>query len=603
MRRSHVMPFGAQVEPGGVRFRLWAPDAKDVALALDGLGERAMHPMGQGWLEAFVPEAKAGSRYRYRIGGDLLVPDPASRHQPDDVHGASEVVDPAAYDWPDDDWRGRPWDEAVIYELHVGTFTAAGTFLAAIERLDALAEIGVTAIELMPVAEFPGARGWGYDGVLPFAPEASYGRPEDLKALIAAAHARGLMVLLDVVYNHFGPEGNYLHAYAKRFFTRRHHTPWGQALNYDGRRARPVREFAIANALYWLEEFHLDGLRLDAVHTIVDDSKPHLLAELATRARTAVTDRPLHLVLENDDNAAWLLERDGLGRPLYYTAQWNDDFHHAFHTLLTDESGGYYRDYAGEPIAHLARCLAEGFAYQGQPSMHRGGAARGEASGGLPPAAFVSFLQNHDQIGNRALGERLDRLAPLHATHAAMAMMLLAPMPPMLFMGEEWGASTPFLYFCDFTGELARSVCEGRKHEFRNFPQFLGDKADAIPDPNAADTFAASKLDWSEPGRHPFARRLGHVRELLAIRRREVAPRLAGMRGGWGRCEVLGPRALKGSWRLGDGARLGVLANLSAAPLPGVVPPKGRLLYSTYGGIGALPAWGVDWYLDEGDTA
>jgi 1,4-alpha-glucan branching enzyme/maltooligosyltrehalose trehalohydrolase len=552
-----------------------------------------------GWAEITVPGLGAGTRYGFRIG-ELVVPDPASRHQPDDVHGLSEVIDPDAYEWGDDTWRGRRWEEAVVYELHVGTFTDEGTFAAARSKLDYLADLGVTAIELMPLAEFPGRRGWGYDGVLPFAPEATYGRPEDLKAFVDAAHARGLMVMLDVVYNHFGPEGNYLHASAKRFFTHRHHTPWGQAINFDGRHAEPVREFFIENALFWLSEYHLDGLRLDAVHAIKDGSAKSVLEELAERARAACGGRAIHLVLENDDNAAHLLSRDGQGRPRHYDAQWNDDIHHALHRLLTNEAGGYYRDYAPDPVPHLVRCLTEGFAFQGEESEHREGRRRGEPSRQLPPTAFVSFLQNHDQIGNRALGDRIDVLAPWPAVHAATALLLLAPQVPMLFQGEEWGASTPFLYFCDFGPDLAKKVRDGRKHEFAHFPEFHGPGAKKIPDPNAPETFARSKLDWAEATNPPHAHRLREVRALLAARRRELAPRLAGMGGGTASAEMFGPRAFRVRWRLGDDSLLTVIANFSAVPLPGIVPGEGRLLYSTYGGVGALPAWGVDWTLDDG---
>jgi malto-oligosyltrehalose trehalohydrolase len=592
------MRVGTRLEAGGTRFRLWAPDCGAVGLHLPGRADIAMDKDAEGWAEAFVPGVGAGARYGFRIGGQVI-PDPASRHQPDDVHALSEVIDPEAFEWSDAGWRGRPWEEAVVYELHVGTFTPEGTFRAAQARLDYLAELGVTAIELMPLAEFPGGRGWGYDGVLFYAPEASYGRPEDLKALIDDAHARGLMVMLDVVYNHFGPEGNYLHVSAKRFFTDRHHTPWGQAVNYDGADARPVRDFVIDNALYWLEEYHFDGLRLDAVHAIADDSARTVLEELAERVRADLAGRHVHLVLENDDNAAHLLGRDGKARPRHYTAQWNDDIHHALHRLLTNEAGGYYCDYGSDPVPHLVRCLTDGFAYQGEISQHRDNARRGEPSRHLPPTAFVSFLQNHDQIGNRALGERIDALAALPMVHAATALLLLAPQVPLLFQGEEWGASTPFLYFCDFGPGLARAVREGRRREFAHFPQFQGAGAAKVPDPVAPSTFAASKLDWAESLRPPHAHRLRTLRELLSIRRREVAPRLAGMAGGTARAEMLGPRAFRVRWRLGDGSGLEVIANFSAVPFPGIVPGDGRLLYSTYGGVGALPAWGVDWFLDD----
>ena len=338
------MPYGAQITGQGVRFRLWAPSCEKVALCLaDGPRER-MLPMGacgNGWFELTAPRTGAGTRYRFEVNDGLCVPDPASRFNPDDVHGASEVIDPADFDWQDAAWRGRPWEEAVIYELHVGTFSPEGTFTGLMERLDYLVELGVTAIELMPVADFPGARNWGYDGVLPDAPDSRYGRPDDLKALIQAAHAKGLMVLLDVVYNHFGPEGNYLHVYAKEFFSEDHHTPWGAAINFDGPGSRDVREFFIHNALYWLHEYHFDGLRLDAVHAIADDSEPHIFVELAERAHTSVGwKRQVHLILENDANEARHL---GRGRE-QYAAQWNDDLHHALHVLATGETDGYYAD-------------------------------------------------------------------------------------------------------------------------------------------------------------------------------------------------------------------------------------------------------------------
>ena len=588
------MPFGAQVEAGGVRFRLWAPDAAAVALRIDGQADRPMPVAADGWAELLVPGLGAGARYGFVVG-DLVVPDPASRHQPDGVHRLSAVVDPGAYDWQDGAWRGRDWSEAVVYELHVGTFTPEGTFRAVLSRLDYLAELGVTAIELMPVADFPGRRGWGYDGVLPYAPHGAYGRPEDLKALIDAAHARGLMMLLDVVYNHFGPEGNYLHATARRFFTDRHHTPWGQAVNYDGADARPVREFVIHNALYWLEEFHFDGLRLDAVHAIVDESRPGLLDELAVRVRARFPDRPVHLVVENDRNESRLLARGEAGAPVLYTAQWNDDIHHAWHRMLTGEAGGYYRDYAPDPLDHLGRCLAEGFAYQGEASEHRGGAPRGQPTAGLPPGAFVAFLQNHDQIGNRALGERLDALAPAAAVEAALAVLLLSPQPPLLFMGEEWGAATPFLFFCDLGPDLAQAVRRGRRHEFAGFPQFHGAGARRIPDPLATRTAARSRLDWREAGRSPHAGRLALVRHLLALRRREVAPRLAGAAGG--RVRRVGERGLDCAWRLGDGAVLTVRANLGDRPQDWDGPAAGRRLYGSTAAGAPLPAWGVDWHL------
>ena len=470
-----------------------------------------------------MPEARPGSRYAFRIDGGLRVPDPASRFQPDDVQGLSAVVDPRAYGWSDGDWSGRPWEEAVIYEAHVGTATPQGTYAALGDRLAHLADLGITAVELMPLAEFPGRRNWGYDGVLPFAPDAAYGTPDDLKRFVDRAHGLGLMVLLDVVYNHFGPSGNYLNAYAKAFFTERHRTPWGAGLNFDGRSGRPVRDFFVHNALYWLEEFHFDGLRLDAVHAILDDSVDHILGEIAARARETVAGREVHLVLENDANEARWLPRQG-GRATLHTAQWNDDVHHAWHTLLTGEADGYYADYADAPAAHLQRCLSEGFAYQGEASRHRGGAARGEASRHLPPAAFVAFLQNHDQVGNRAFGDRLSQLARPERLALARAGLLLAPQIPMLFMGEEWSASTPFLFFVDFSDDeaLSAAVREGRRGEFKRFAAFSG--REDIPDPTSEATFERSRLDWTEIERPPHCGALDETRALLALRRDRVVP-------------------------------------------------------------------------------
>ena len=429
-RHRHAMPFGALITPEGVRFRLWAPASDRVELILDD-GALELSQIGDGFWELTTDRATAGTTYMYRADGGLEVPDPASRMQVDDVHGPSVVVDPEAFEWHDDDWRGRRWEEAVLYELHVGAFSPEGTFAGVEARLDHLVDLGVTAVELMPVADFPGARGWGYDGVLPFAPDRVYGAPDDLKALVHAAHDRGLMVLLDVVYNHFGPEGNYLHLYAPQFFTDRYTTPWGAAVDLS---LRPVRDFFLHNALYWLSEYRFDGLRLDAVHAIHDQGPVHVVDEIAHAVREGPgTERRVHLVLENDDNAARFLPRGADGLPVAATAQWNDDIHHVLHVLATGETDGYYADFAEDPARALLRCLTEGLVFQGDPSPYRGGEPRGEPSGHLPPAAFVSFAQNHDQVGNRAFGERLGELAPEEAVRAVETVLLLAPSPPLLF--------------------------------------------------------------------------------------------------------------------------------------------------------------------------
>jgi malto-oligosyltrehalose trehalohydrolase len=597
------MPFGAELARGGVRFRLWAPAAHRVQLVLyEDSGAPHLLEMGEqpgGWFELVTDEARPGSRYRYRIDGKMDVPDPASRSNPDDIQGPSEVVDPAEFDWQDTEWRGRPWHEAVIYELHVGTFTPEGTFAGVEKKLDHLVALGVTVIELMPIADFPGKRGWGYDGVLQFAPESAYGTPEDLKSLVSAAHQRGLAVMLDVVYNHFGPEGNYLHLYASPFFTERHHTPWGAAINFDSPGSRTVRDFYIHNTLYWLEEYHFDGLRFDAVHAIVDESKVNIMTEIARAARSGPgRERDIFLVLENGANQSRFLGRPGA--PDTFDGQWNDDVHHCLHVILTGEKDGYYEDYVENPHAMLCRCLAEGFAYQGQASA-REGRRRGEPSAHLPPTAFVNFLQNHDQIGNRAFGERISAITSSpEALRAAYAILLLAPSPPLLFMGEEWQAAQPFTYFCDFEPELAGKVREGRKREFSRFETFSA----ALPDPTATQTFRSACLDWSSLGERQHADLLDQFQRLLAIRHRDIVPLIPNIQGGT--CTKLEPSgAFAVDWSLSDGAILHLLANLTERAVPVVGRVAGRLVFATHPNIRAattrneLAPWSVTWLLER----
>jgi malto-oligosyltrehalose trehalohydrolase len=603
VKRIHDMPFGARPDGrGGACFRLWAPGARQVDLIRSGGGvDRGTYPMharAGGWFEIVLPRVAHGTDYAFHIDRRIVVPDPASRANHGDVHGPSAFVDPLAFDWTDTAWRGRPWHEAVIYELHVGCFTPAGTFAAAIERLDALVELGVTAIDLMPVADFPGRRGWGYDGVLPFAPKSTYGSSGELKRLVVEAHRRGLMVLLDVVYNHFGPEGNYLHASAPQFFNAAVDTPWGAAINFDGPGSRTVRDFFIHNALYWLEEFHLDGLRVDAVHAMHDRGALHFADELVQAVRAGPgRARHVHLILENDLNDAARLGRDAGRRPLLADAQWNDDVHHAAHVIASGETDGYYADYAAAPVRQLGRALAEGFAFQGDASPYRGGEARGTASAHLPPLAFVNALQTHDQVGNRAFGERLATLAEAAGRDAALraltACVLLAPSPPMLFMGEEWAASTPFLFFCDFGGELAAAVTRGRRAEFGRFKRFADPAVrDSIPDPNALATFERSRLDWDERGRAPHAGWLALHRRLLALRRDHLVPWLA--EAGSGTFALPEPGTLHVQWPLGGGHRWHLLARLapddgaSAGDLPG------ETVYRSHDApAAALPAWSV----------
>ncbi len=597
-RRLH----GTEIRPeGGVRFRLWAPAQERISLSLEPEGRLLpMRSTGEGWHELALEEAAAGALYRFALPDGLKVPDPASRFQPQDVHGPSEVIDPAAYRWIDQGWPGRPWHEAVVYELHVGTFTEGGTFRAAVGRLDHLAKLGVTALEIMPVADFPGRRNWGYDGVLPYAPDSSYGRPDDFKALIEAAHQRGLMVLLDVVYNHFGPNGNYLSTYAPGFFTKRHKTPWGDAINYDGKHSKPVREFVIENALYWIKEFHLDGLRLDAVHAIFDDSPKHVLDELAERVRAEAAERHVHLVLENEENEARRLARGADGKPLHYTAQWNDDVHHVLRTAATGEDKGYYAEYLGD-TSKLGRALAEGFAFQGEMMEYRG-EPRGEPSAGLPPTAFIAFIQNHDQVGNRAFGERITAIARPEAVRAIAAVYLLLPQVPLLFMGEEWAASQPFPFFCDFGGELADAVRKGRRKEFAKFPEFQNEKIrERIPDPQAEATFASAKLRWDEIGKEPHAGWLEWYRGLLATRRAEIVPRLAAIGGNAARFELIGEEAVLVRWRLGGGEELALAANLSATPREGFPAASSRILWQEGAAkSGSFGPWAVRWSFDRG---
>src|SRR5438132_408752 len=604
MRRRHPMPFGAEyLNDGKVRFRRWAPKAQGVDLCLASQEPLALSKLEDGWFE-LVSYAAADSRYQYQINGQTKVPDPASRFQPSDVHGPSQIIDAAAFEWQDEKWRGRPWEEAVIYELHVGAFTPEGTFAAAEQRLDYLADLGITAVELMPIADFAGVRNWGYDGVLPFAPDNCYGHPDDLKRLIQAAHRKGLMVFLDVVYNHFGPEGNYLRTYAPQFFTDRHQTPWGEAINFDGPDSSVVRDFFVHNALYWLTEYHFDGLRLDAVHAMVDDSTPDILTELASRVRTVIEpQRHVHLVLENDNNTARYLRPNPAGKAELYNAQWNDDIHHALHVALTGEKDGYYADHADCPVQRLGRCLAEGFDYQGQVSSFRQGARRGEASRGLPPTAFVSFLQHHDQLGNRGFGDNSLRVAHCRAVKAAMTIVLLSPSPPWLFMGEEFGAETPFPFFCDFGPDLAKAVTEGRRNEFSRFARFRDPAARSqIPDPNAESTFQAAKLDWSSATEPQHRSWMGFYRKLLETRKREIVPLAAEILAGQTTFEPWGQRGLLVNWLVNSRSGLTLIANLGNEELPEAPRPIGKLVFASDESVtpalesGWVPAWSAAWF-------
>ena len=583
--------FGVELRSDGVTFQLWAPAVKRVDVLLDDK-PHALRRCDDGWFCASVAGIGAGALYKFRIDDKVDIPDPASAFQPRDVAGPSEVIDHDTYQWRARDWRGRPWQETVLIETHVGTFTTEGTYRAMIDRLDHLVATGFTALELMPLADFPGKRNWGYDGVLWYAPDSAYGRPDDLKTLIDEAHLRGLMVFLDVVYNHFGPEGNYLGQYAPSFFTQAQ-TPWGSAIDY---RVPQVRAFAIENALYWLREYRFDGLRLDAVHAIPEQGEVSMLHDLsrAIGDLASETGRQLHLVLENDDNRASLLDADQDPLQGKYRAQWNDDYHHAWHVLLTGESQGYYGDYANSPLRDIARSLSSGFVYQGEASAHRGGQLRGEPSEALAPTAFVNFLQNHDQIGNRALGDRLESLVDDKAIEAALVITLLTPMVPMMFMGEEWGSTAPFPFFCDFRGDLADAVRNGRRKEFAGAYAKYGDE---VPDPLHESTFRSAMLDWGSRDAPAGNKRLILVQGLLSIRRREVVSRLAGACFGDASAQDNG--LLTASWRMGDGSTLQLLANLSDRDIAG--NKRQAVGTKIWGGdlSDVISPWAVYWHIGQ----
>jgi len=575
--------WGAEIIDGGARFRIWAPAQPRLSLRVGASGaDLTMREAGEGWFELETDAIRPGDLYSFVLADGMAVNDPAARAQPGDVHGPSQLVDPTAFEWRSADWCGFPWEEVVFYELHTGAFSPEGTFDGAVRRLDHLADTGITAVELLPVTTFGGRRGWGYDGVLLYAPHAAYGGPDGLKRLVDAAHERGLMMFLDVVYNHFGPEGNYLPLYAPDFFHPERRTPWGSAIAYE---KAPVRDFFIENALFWLEEYRFDGLRLDAVDQIDDQSEEPILEEIAAAVRRRITDRHVHLTTEDDRNITRLHERDATGRANLYSGEWNDDFHHAAHVVATGEGDGYYSDYAQQPIGQLARALATGFVFQGQPSPFRGGEKRGVDSAHLPPTAFVNFLQNHDQIGNRAFNERLAALAEPDIVELLTAILLLSPQTPLLFMGEEWGARTPFGFFTDFHGELGDAVREGRRREFAKWTLFANEEhRELIADPNVQSTFDRSKLDWTDIDRSEHRQRLDLVKRLLAARRQHVVLLLPRIGANAGAATVLGDRAFAVRWRTGDESALLLHANLgddAAALLAAASPaPASRIVFA-----------------------
>lgn len=525
--RITLPDVGATCLPdAGVRFRVWGPRCRSVAVRLLGPTPRDpvdMAPAGGGWFEVTLEWIGPGARYLYVLDGERDRPDPASRALPEGVHGPSEVIDTGAFPWTDASWRGLALRDMLFYELHVGTFSPAGTFDAVIPRLERLRDLGVNTLELMPVASFPGARNWGYDGVGLFAPQRTYGGPAGLSRLVDACHAHGLAVMLDVVYNHLGPEGNYLAEYGP-FFTGRYTTPWGPAINYDGEDARGVREFILANAVYWIREYHIDGLRLDAIHGILDASPVHILRELnqAVQQLARRLGRSILVVAESDLNDRRVIDpvrKGGYG----LAGQWSDDFHHSLHTLLTGERNGYYADFGC--ITHLAKAYTDGFVYDGRYSVFRS-RERGTPTRDIPAERFVVCAQNHDQVGNRARGERLSSLLGLEALKLAATAVLLSPYVPLLFMGEEYGERAPFLFFTDFGDPALRAaVVRGRQEEFAAFG-WTGE----VPDPQDPRSFVRSKLDWELQAREPHRWLWEYYRSLLSLRRKYPALGAGGKR-------------------------------------------------------------------------
>jgi len=504
--------YGATLNGGQTDFRVWARRAQRIVLRLLGRGDFPMRRQADGMFTLTL-STRAGDRYFYLVDDHQPVPDPVSRLLPEGVHGPTEIIDPHAFPWSDAGWGGIELADYILYELHVGTFTPQGTFDGVIERLDYLKQLGITVIEIMPVAKFPGRRNWGYDGVSPYAVQVSYGGPEGLKRLVDAAHRAGLGVMLDVVYNHLGPEGNYLRWFGP-YFTAQHQTPWGEAVNYDQTGCEGVRRYVVENALYWIREYHLDGLRLDAVQTIKDDSHPHILAEIQENVQLLARElgRRVCVIAETDENDPRLV-RAAAPRGYGLDATWSDDFHHAVHTVLTGENRGYYQDFGRKE--QIVRALNEGFVFQGE-HFNFWNAPRGAPPEGVPLPAHVICIQNHDQVGNRAKGERLDALVLRGASKLAAALLLLAPHTPLLFMGQEYGETAPFQFFCDYGDPaLQKAVSEGRRREFKDFSW------EEVPDPQDPQTFERSKLQLPVLSCQ-LPEMLEWYTALIGIRRREI---------------------------------------------------------------------------------
>jgi maltooligosyltrehalose trehalohydrolase len=592
------LPVGAEVQPGGgVHFRVWSPGRRRVEAVLEDGGEVALTAERDGYWSGYLAAARAGQRYRYRVDGEGPFPDPASRFQPEGPHGPSEIVDPSAFAWTDGSWQGLQLAGQVMYELHLGTFSPEASWDGARARLRHLRDLGVTAIEVMPVASFPGRFGWGYDGVALYAPHAGYGRPDDLRRFVDEAHQLGMGVLLDVVYNHAGPDGSYLRTFSPHYFSERS-TEWGQAFNYDGPQSAPVRELFAENAAYWISEFHLDGLRLDATQGIFDDSTDHMVAELTRRARAASGGRSIVLVAENEPQEARLVRPQAAGG-LGLDGIWNDDFHHSAVVALTGQNEAYYSDYLGS--AHeLVAAAQHGFIYQGQWSQWQK-KRRGSPAWDLRPHTFVAYLENHDQIANSGVGQRLwQRTAP-GRWRAMTGLFLLGPWTPLLFQGQEWNSSAPFLFFADHNPELRPKVRQGRIEFVSQFPNLgSAEMRDRLLDPGAPETAAACRLDWSEPGQPAHQQALALHRDLLALRRSDpvIAAQGENVRIDGA---VLGPDCLVLRYTAQGDDRL-LLVNLGRElrlhlmPEPLLAAPDGRswrLLWSSesprYGGAGTAP--------------
>ena len=558
-------------EDGSITFRLWAPSQSAVSLVLDGQ-PLPMERRAGGWFSVRLDERPKGGCYLFELADGRRVPDPASRFQPYGVQGPSELCVPDDFRWTVPSWAGRPWEEAVIYELHVGTFTKEGTYGAAVEHLPRLAEIGFTAVEIMPLAQFPGRRGWGYDGVFHYAPHNSYGTPDDFRRFIDAAHRCGLMVFLDVVYNHFGPEGNFLPAYAPQFFQEEDPTPWGPRIAFD---KAAVRRFFVGNVLYWLEAYRLDGLRFDAIDQIADDSTPHILKEISDAVHARYRHRHVHLITENPSNGPDLLADVGGGRRLF-VADWNDDFHHALHVAVTGEATGYYETFKERPWRQTKRALAEGYLKKGRSTL----GTEPPESASLPPTAFVHFLQNHDQVGNRASGNRLHTMLDRRVHRLLAEVLFLSPQIPLVFMGDDHLSRQSFRFFADYTGDLARDIFRNRYKEAENFGGGpAGSHNREIADPNEWSTFSCSKLEWREAEDAERTAWRGFLRALIAVRRQHIVPLLRRAVGHAGRIVSERDTELFIDWRFNDGA-LFLRANAGEEDCDlGGVP--GDLIYET----------------------